>query len=174
MTSIVFLIEAIYCNIFRRKYLRKEKYFLIFFSIFEIQIQFWIFSKKRWPSWLMYFRTDALAKTWLDKSLKSLVSEDTLKNNMVNGPKHCSKLNHSTFIIFIDPCEDNSVRKIRSSWYGKSWDCLLTHWLLTTSILLLIETIDSNIFRCNYLRNEKYFPNFFLHFGNWNSILNIF
>ena len=34
MTSILFLTEAIYCNIFRSKYLRKEKYFLIFFCFF--------------------------------------------------------------------------------------------------------------------------------------------
>ena len=30
-----------------------------------------------------------------------------------------------------------------------------------TSIIFLIETIYSNIFRCNYLKNEKYFQNFF-------------
>ena len=27
-------------------------------------------------------------KTWLDKCLRSLLSEDTLTSNMVNGPKH--------------------------------------------------------------------------------------
>ena len=40
MTSILFLTEAIYCNIFRSNYIRIEKYFLIFFIIFDIQIQF--------------------------------------------------------------------------------------------------------------------------------------
>ena len=39
------------------------------------------------------------------------------------------------------------------------------------SIVFLIETIYSNIFRCNYLRNEKMFFNFFLHFRNLDSIL---
>ena len=34
MTSIVFLTEAIYCNIFRWNYLRNEKYFLTFFLNF--------------------------------------------------------------------------------------------------------------------------------------------
>ena len=34
MTNFLFLTEAIYCNIFRSKYLRKEKYFLIFFLLF--------------------------------------------------------------------------------------------------------------------------------------------
>ena len=60
MTTILSLTEAIYCNIFRCIYLKKEKYFLI---------------------------------------------------NMVNGPKHCSKLNGITFTIFIDSCEDNWIEK---------------------------------------------------------------
>ena len=42
------------------------------------------------------------------------------------------------------------------------------------SILFLIETIYSNIFICHYLRNEKYFLDFFLHFVNLDSIVNIF
>ena len=42
------------------------------------------------------------------------------------------------------------------------------------SILFLIETIYSNIFRCNYLRSEKYCLNFFLHFLNLDLIANIF
>ena len=42
------------------------------------------------------------------------------------------------------------------------------------SILFLIQTIYSKIFRCNYLRNKKFFPIFFLHFRSIDSILNIF
>ena len=37
----------------------------------------------------MYFSTYTLRKTWLDKCLKSPVSEDPLTSKMVNGPKHC-------------------------------------------------------------------------------------
>ena len=40
----------------------------------------------------MYFRNYGLPKTWLDQSLKSPVSEDPTKSNMVNAPKHCSNL----------------------------------------------------------------------------------
>ena len=40
----------------------------------------------------MYFRNYGLPKTWLDQSLKSPVSEDRTKSNMVNAPKHCSNL----------------------------------------------------------------------------------
>ena len=45
----------------------------------------------------MYFRSYGFRKTFLDKCLKSHVSQDRSKNNMVNGPKHCSNLNHNTF-----------------------------------------------------------------------------
>ena len=40
----------------------------------------------------MYFRNYGLPKTWLDKRLKSPVSENPTKSNMVNAPKHCSNL----------------------------------------------------------------------------------
>ena len=42
------------------------------------------------------------------------------------------------------------------------------------SILFLTEAICCNIFRCIYLKNEKYFLNFCFHFRNLESILNIF
>ena len=40
----------------------------------------------------MYFRNYGLPKTWLDQCLKSPVSENPTKSNMVNAPKHCSNL----------------------------------------------------------------------------------
>ena len=57
----------------------------------------------------MYFRNYRLRKRWLDKSLKSRVSQYPLTSNMAKGPKHCSNLNRGAFAIFIDHCEDNSV-----------------------------------------------------------------
>ena len=68
----------------------------------------------------MYFWTYGLQKTWLDKCLKSPLSEDSLKSNMVKEEKLCSKLNDSTFTIFIDPCESNSGLKSLSEWYAIS------------------------------------------------------
>ena len=59
----------------------------------------------------MYFRNYGLQKPCLDKCLKSPVSEDPSKSNMVKGPKHCSNLNHTTFGIFIDKCEGNLIGK---------------------------------------------------------------
>ena len=92
---------------------------------------------------------------------------------MVNGLKHCSKLKDSTFTIFIDSCAWNSCWERVAKWYGKSQNCLLTHWLLITSILFWIVIIYSTVFRCKYLRNEKYLLNFFLLSVNLDSILKI-
>ena len=50
----------------------------------------------------MYFPNYCLPKTWLDQCLKSPVSEDPSKNNMVNAPKHCSNLNNSSFTYVVD------------------------------------------------------------------------
>ena len=50
-------------------------------------------------------------KMCLDKCLKSPVSEDPSKSNMVNVPKHGSNGHHFFFIIFIDHCQVNWVGK---------------------------------------------------------------
>ena len=54
----------------------------------------------------MYFSTYGLRKTWLDKCLKSPVSEDPSTSNMVNKPKHCSKLIDSTFVYLLIPAKE--------------------------------------------------------------------
>ena len=94
---------------------------------------------------------------------------------MVNGTIHCWNLNESTFIIFMDCCEVIQVAKVSLSDMQnlRAVSCVLTNWLPITSILFLIETFYKNIFRCNYLRNEKYFLIFF-SFVNLHSILEIF
>ena len=40
----------------------------------------------------MYFRNYGLPTTWLDQCLKSPVSDDPTKSNIVNAPKHCPNL----------------------------------------------------------------------------------
>ena len=46
-----------------------------------------------------------LRKIWLDKCLKSRVSEDAERDNTANGSKQCSSLNDCTFTIFINHSE---------------------------------------------------------------------
>ena len=55
----------------------------------------------------MYFRSYGLRKTWLDKCLKSPVSEDHLTGNVFNGSKHYVNLNDIIFTILIDQCQGN-------------------------------------------------------------------
>ena len=60
----------------------------------------------------MYFRNDGLPTRWLDQCLKSPVSENPSKSNMVNAPKNCSNLKDSPFTIFIDHWGVNSPIKV--------------------------------------------------------------
>ena len=112
-------------------------------------------------------------KTWSGRCLKTPVSDDPSKSNIVNVPKHCWNLHHSTFTLFIHHFQINWVGKILCYWHGICWDCFSTHWLPMKSSLFLRETIQHNQFRFNYLRNKKLFPYFFLHFLDIDLILNI-
>ena len=55
----------------------------------------------------MYFRNYVLRKTWLDKCLKSPVSDNLLTENFVKVPKQRFNRNNSTFARFFDHCEGN-------------------------------------------------------------------
>ena len=77
-------------------------------------------------------------------------------------------------IIFTDHGQVNGVGKSLSYWHVNSCDCLLTHWLLTKTILFLIQTIQRYQFRCKYLRNKTLFLNFWINFWILGENLNIF
>ena len=173
MKCILFLMERIYQYQFKCNYPRNKKPFTNFL------LQFWnldeylnVLTKK---TALIDFVFPKLwtPETWSDKGLKSPISENPSRSNMVNVTKHCRNLYHTTFMIFIDPCQVNWVGKRLSYWHANSWDCLLTHWLLMKSILFLIGTIQRYQFICNYLRNKKSFVNFLLHFWNVHEYLNL-
>ena len=120
---------------------QKQKTFSELFAAFLEAI--WNFERfeKEMASVAFVFPNLRTLKMWLDKWLKNPVPDDPSTSNMVNVPKHCWNLHHSTFIIFIDHCQGNWVGKSLSYWHAKSWDCLLTHWLPMKSILFLIERI---------------------------------
>ena len=59
---------------------------------------------------MTYFWTQELRKTWLDKCLKSVDSENPSTSNMVNALEHIWNLFDSDFTIFIDHCEGNSIK----------------------------------------------------------------
>ena len=119
---------------------RKQQTFHNFWLHFWFLAAIWNILKKKMTLLDFVFPKLRTPKTWLDKTLKSPVSEEALTSNMVTVSKHCWNLHHSTFIIFIDHCQGNWVGKSLSYWHAKFWHCLLTHWLSMKSILLLIET----------------------------------
>ena len=89
----------------------------------------------------MYFRNYGLPKTCLNKCLKNPVLEETSSSGMVNEKKHCWNLDDTTFTIVIDHSEGNWLSKNLSYWYAKPEKCLLTHWLLVTSVPFVTEAI---------------------------------
>ena len=110
ISSILFLIGAISMQSIQMQLSKKKNFFLKFFHHFLNLDKFLnILKKKIWRSLLMHFQNYRLRKTWLDKCLRGLVSEDPSLSDMVNGPKHCWNLHGSSFIVFIDPCQDSSV-----------------------------------------------------------------
>ena len=130
-----------------------------------------------WPSYLINFRYYGLQKTWLDKCLKSPVSEHRSTVDMLKRPKHYYNLHGSTFIIFSHHSERNKVKlkqKYLSWCYLKFHYCWLTYWLPIISIIFVIGRIYSNPLKCNCLKNKKFFLNFLPYFWNLHQILNIF
>ena len=120
-------------------------------------------------------------KTWLDKCLKSPVSEDPSTSNMVNVPKHYWSLHHSTFIIFLRHWPGNFVRKSLSYYWSLATKlCSKKSLLLTCQILgLLVKTLAANekylvlngenlTIPIQVILSEKknFFLNFLLHFWN--------
>ena len=120
---------------------QKKKLFLIF------SLHFWNLSeilndfKRKMTLTTFVFRKLRTPKTWLDKCLKILVSEDASTSNMVNVTNLCWNLYHSMFNKLIGDWQRNCVRKSLSYWHAKSWDLLLTHWLPMKCIFIFLETI---------------------------------
>ena len=91
---------------------RKQKTFSDFFAAISKSNLNFECLKKKWLWELRSFRNCRLRKTWLHQCLKTLVSRDRSESNMANAPKHCWKFHGSTFTIFIDHCQCNSLAKM--------------------------------------------------------------
>ena len=118
----------------------------------------------------MYFRNYRPRQTCLDKCLKTAVWEAVSTVDIVNKPKHWFNLNESAFILLSDHSEGNWVAKVALRHNEYSSDLFLTHWLLMTSIPLIVKTSECKQFRCFSLKNKKFFPQFFSAF--FESALN--
>ena len=119
---------------------QKIKGFLNFLQLFWNLAQILNILRKKMTLIDSAFPKLRTPKTCLEKSLKISASVDPSTSNTVNVPKHCWNLHHSTFIIFTNQCQVNSVGKRFSYLHAKSWECLLTHWLPMISFLFWIKT----------------------------------
>ena len=98
-------------------------------------------------------------KTWWDKCLKSPVSEDPSRSNMINVLKHCWNLHQCIFILLIDHWNFSFVGKSLLYWPDKSWDSLLTHCQPMKSILFLRDNLTIPIQK-QLSQKEKSFSEF--------------
>ena len=174
MTSILFGIVKICSSILKCNYLKNKKDFLNFmFHWWNLHQILNIFQKKMIVIAYLFSKLKTV-KTWVDQSVKSVVSEHRLAVNILKGSKHLWNLRESVFIIFFDHSERKWLGKYLPYWTLKSWRCLLTHWLPMRSIPLGILGICRSLFKCKYLKNEKLFLNLLFHWWNLHQILNIF
>ena len=121
----------------------------------------------------MYFRSYRLSETWLDHFLKSTVSELPLRVNMLKDPKQLLNLDESPFIIFFRHSEQKWLAKYLFYWNLTCYGCLLTHWVLLTSILFGNVRICFCLFKDNYLQKEKFILHILFNFWNLHQILKI-
>ena len=63
----------------------------------------------------MYLRNYGLPSTLLDQYLKSPVSEDPTKSNMINAPKHCSNLKDTSLPYLIITGKSIAFQKVSVS-----------------------------------------------------------
>ena len=97
----------------------------------------------------------------LFKCIIGLLSENPLLLNVLTSPKNSCNLHKNTFILLFQHFGPNWARKSYFQSHLRFQDCLLTRWLPTTSILVLIERIYRYQFKLNYLKNHRLFA---LHF----------
>ena len=114
-------------------------------------------SGKEWASYVKDFWSYWLRKMCLFKRITGFPSENTLAVDLWTSPKNSWNLQESDLIILFHHSELNWVRESSFSSDLKFQDCLITRWLLTMSILVVIERIYRYHLKSNYLKKHKVF-----------------
>ena len=109
----------------------------------------------------------------LFKCLTELLSENSLAVNVLTSPKNSWNLQKSTFILLFLHSEPYWVRKTYFQSDLRFYYCSITHWLETTTILVVIDGIYGYQFISISLKVHKPFVLFCLHFWNLNEIYNV-
>ena len=124
-------------------------------EFFKIYIKFPMFRKKKRASYPESFWNYRLRMMCLFKCITGLLSENPLAVNVLTSPQNSLNHQKSTFIVIFLHSEPNWVRKSYFQLELRFYDCSITPWLETTSILLVIERIYSYKFKSKYLKNYK-------------------
>ena len=109
----------------------------------------------------------------LFKCITGLVSENPLAVNVLTSFKNSWNLQESTFVLSFIHSKLNWVRKSYFQSDLRFSDCLITRWLETTSILVIMDKIDRYQFIWNYPKNRRVLAIFVLHFWYLNEISNV-
>ena len=100
----------------------------------------------------------------LFKCMTGFLYENPLAVKVLTNLKNSWILQKSSFILVFSHSEPNLVRTSYFESDMRFWDSLLTRWLPTTSILVVVERIYRYQFKSNYLKNHKFFAAFFFAF----------
>ena len=109
----------------------------------------------------------------LFKCITGLFSENPLALNVLTSFKNHWNLQESTFVLSFIHSKLNWVRKSYFQSDLRFSDCLITRWLETTSILVIMDKIDRYQFISNYPKNRRVLAIFVLHFWYLNKISNV-
>ena len=173
MTSIPVAICRFSDNNFKRLYLKNERLFVNFWLFFWIVDEIYNVLKTRRVSQPNYYRNYYIRKRCLLKHLKGLASADHSVISVLTGSKHCWNQHGSTIFLFFHEFEINWVVKFWPQSHLKSSESLLTSWLAMTGIPIAKCRFSINKFKRLYLKKEKLFVEFFLHFWNVHEMENI-
>ena len=121
----------------------------------KIYIKFPMFKKKKQFSYLESFWSYWIQNMRLFKCITGLLPENPLAVNVLTSPQNSLNHQKSTFILIFLHSEPNCVRKSYFQLELRFYDCSITPWLETTSILLVIERIYRYKFKSKYLKNYK-------------------
>ena len=109
----------------------------------------------------------------LFKCMIGFLYENPLAMKVLTSLKNSWILQKSSFILVCSHSEPNLVRRSYFESDMRFWDSLLTRWLPTTSILVVVERIYRYQFKANYLKDLRHFTAFFFHFWYLHEISNV-
>ena len=101
-----------------------------------------------------------------------LLSENPVTVNVLTSIKNSWDLQKSTFILLFHHSEPSWVGKCYFQSNLRFLDCLITRWLETTIILVVIERIYRYQFKSNYLKHRKPLTLLFLNIWNLHEVSN--